>query len=157
MARPPLDLAGGGGRVLVGDGDRALKAAVLVVAAQPGIGQPIVEGGGDGGAEVRVRVQVAEGAGEEDAVPDPVLVHELPAQELRIRARAAAVGGLRVQAGALDRIAKEAPATAAVAVLERRRHERSDLIHILGPGMDVAVDDAGAGWEFRHGERFLSD
>ena len=59
---PAFDLFGRGQRILVGNGDRPLEDPIMVILTQLGISQPVVVTGGDGGAQVRIGVQIAEGA-----------------------------------------------------------------------------------------------
>src|SRR3712207_7851346 len=63
------------------DGDRALEDAVVVVLREPGIGEPLVEGGGDGRLEVRIRVEVAEGARQQHRVRSEEHTSELQSRQ----------------------------------------------------------------------------
>ncbi len=157
MARPALDLAGGGLRVLMRDGDRAFENAVGIVFVQPGLGQPVIKGGGDGRAEVGVGLEVAEGAGQQDGVRDAELLDQLLAQEIRVGARTAAVRGERVQPRPVHRIAEEAAPAAVPAVPEGQRHVRPYLVMTLRAGVYVAVNDAGTLYRSRLQPLALSD
>jgi len=116
VPRPALDLARCGDRILGVHGDRAFEDAVGIVFGEPGVGQPVVEGGGDGGPEVGVRVEVAEGARQEDTIRHAVFVHELLAEEVRIGAGWTSGRRQAIEPRAVDRVAKEAAPAARVAI-----------------------------------------
>src|SRR3954454_4543277 len=144
MTGPALDLARRSGWILMRDGDRSLETAVGIVLAEPGCREPVVESSGDCGAEIRVRLEVAEGTRQQDGVRDAVLLHQLLPQELRITSRRPTVRRLAIQAGAMDRVAEETAAAAGVTVAERRAHEVADLVRRARRRVHVAINDTGS-------------
>ena len=147
VAAQARDLAGGRLRVLLGDGDGTAEAAVAVVARQPSVHQPVVEGARQRRGVVGIGIHVDEGARQQDGVADAVGIDELAAQGFGIGAGTPAAGRERVLARTVQRrlVLVEGARLAAVPVLPRQWQVAPQFLGVAGVDVHVAVDDRFAG------------
>ena len=131
---------------MVVDRDRALEHAAGIVPVEPRVRDPIVVGGGDRRAHVRVRMDIAEGAGKQDRIGDSIFVDELLAQERGIGSGGSASGRNAIEPRAMNRVAKESPPTPAEPIAPWHRQILADLVHMHRARVDIAIHESGAGF-----------
>jgi hypothetical protein len=142
MPRPALDLAHRVLGVVVVDRDAALEGAVVVVLIEPVLDEPLVEGRGNRVAVVGIGLDIAERARQHDRVGDAVLVDQLPAKEVGVRALRPATGRHAVEARPVHGVVEHRPSLALVAIAKRHLHVLADLAGTARHRVHVDIDDS---------------